>query len=129
MRVMPVSHAFRILVVEDDAALRALLADELRDAGYTIEEAENGLEAVTRLKARSFDLMVTDLDMPSMGGDALLGLIGDCFPRMLVITISGVRDGRGAAAVAAGRASRHLAKPFGLHELRNVIGSVLGAPS
>ena len=80
-----------------------------------------------RLKAHLFDLMVTDLDMPSMGGDTLLGIIGEYFPRMPVVTISGIRDDRGAVALAEGRVSGHLRKPFRLHELRSVIKSVLEA--
>jgi CheY-like chemotaxis protein len=121
-------QAFRILVVEDDADMRALLVEDLRDAGYTIDEAENGLEAAIRLKAQPFDLMVTDLDMPSMNGDALLGVIRTRFPGMPVITISGSRNRQDDARIGEGRAWRHLAKPFRLHDLRAVVRSALEAP-
>jgi CheY-like chemotaxis protein len=51
-----------ILLVEDEPLLREVMAEELRDAGYHVEEAENGVKAVVAL-ARDFDLLLTDIRM------------------------------------------------------------------
>jgi len=122
------ASAFRILIVENDADLLGLLVDDLRDAGYMIDIAEDSLEAATRLGMQAIDLMVTDLDAPGMAGNTVR-VIGDLFPWMPVITLGGSHDEGDAAVDSAGHASRHLDKPVHLHELRNMITSVLDARS
>ncbi len=120
-------HAFRILVVEDDPDMRALLVDDLRDAGYVIDEAANGLQATAKLMGEPIDLMITDMDMPTMNGIDLLAFAGACYPFMPVITMSGARDERAGAAAAQGFVSRHLVKPLRLQELRTTIERALEA--
>lgn len=57
-----------ILIVEDDQTFRGLLADILRDAGYQVTQAADGAAGLTRLKLANFDLVLSDLNMPKMGG-------------------------------------------------------------
>ena len=67
--------AFRmpqILVVEDDEAIRGLVCDVLRDDGYAVREASNGVEALERLREGKPDLIVLDLMMPVMDGWAFV---------------------------------------------------------
>jgi CheY-like chemotaxis protein len=59
---MDVKKGARILLVEDEAALREVMAEELRDAGYQVEEASSGVEALAALGDR-FDLLLTDIRM------------------------------------------------------------------
>lgn len=59
---------FSALVVEDDLDLRESLVGILRDAGHDIVDAADGLEALAKLKTRSFDVLITDIDMPRMTG-------------------------------------------------------------
>ncbi|MDP2106126.1 MAG: response regulator, partial [Desulfobulbaceae bacterium] len=58
----------RILIVEDDTTFRTLLADILEDAGHMVDQAADGAAGLTLLKSKSFDLVLSDLKMPKMGG-------------------------------------------------------------
>ncbi len=62
----------QILVVEDDDAIRGLVSDVLRDDGYQVQEAANGLEALEVLRTHRPDLIVLDLMMPVMDGWAFV---------------------------------------------------------
>ncbi len=57
-----------ILVVEDTASERQLIASYLKEGGYEVEEAVNGAEAMTKIGTRKPDLIITDLVMPGMSG-------------------------------------------------------------
>ena len=59
-----------ILVVDDEAALASAVTDALRDAGYVVEHAADGEEALARIKAQSFDAVICDLKMPRLDGKA-----------------------------------------------------------
>ena len=63
--------AYRILVVDDDAGARAVLTAFLAQEGHRVETAGNGLEALEVLTGRSYDVILSDLRMPGMGGDEL----------------------------------------------------------
>ena len=58
----------RVLVAEDDDAVRALICSVLTDAGYNVYEACDGLEAIDSLKKRRYDVLLTDYHMPKMDG-------------------------------------------------------------
>lgn len=60
--------AARILVVDDEAAIVQVVAIKFRNAGLEVETAGDGAEALAMLRARAFDLVVTDLQMPEMNG-------------------------------------------------------------
>src|SRR4051794_12204641 len=62
----------QILVVEDDDAIRGLVSDVLRDDGYQVREATNGIEALEQLRSGRPDLIVLDLMMPVMDGWAFV---------------------------------------------------------
>jgi CheY-like chemotaxis protein len=62
----------QILVVEDDAAIRGLVTEVLRDDGYEVREAANGAEALAELEGHEPDLIVLDLMMPVMDGWAFV---------------------------------------------------------
>jgi len=65
----------RILVVEDEQHQRELYAMELQDEGYEVDQAANGREAVEKVKANKYDLVVLDIRMPEMDGIEALGKI------------------------------------------------------
>ncbi len=62
----------RVLVVEDDAGQRRMLADFLRDLGLEVAEAAHGREGLDHFQQGSFDLVISDLRMPEMDGQELL---------------------------------------------------------
>ena len=61
-----------ILVVDDTRSMRKMVATVLQSAGYSVEEAGDGAEALEKAKARVFDLVVTDHNMPRMDGVTLV---------------------------------------------------------
>src|SRR5688500_18328624 len=62
----------RVLVVEDDDAMRDLLVEEMAEAGFDVTPAHNGREGVERVRSAPFDLVITDLRMPEVDGFDLI---------------------------------------------------------
>ena len=77
-----------ILVVDDDAALRCLLAITLDDAGYRVEEAQDGIQALEQLGWCSPDLILTDIRMPRLDGLELARLLAPHTPPIPLILMS-----------------------------------------
>lgn len=80
----------RILVVDDDDAIRALVRTVVRRRGFAVDAARNGLDALEQIQARRYSMIVLDLMMPLMSGYELLEHLGslpvDERPRVLVLT-------------------------------------------
>lgn len=66
------SHAATILIVDDLCSARMVVREILKQAGYLVTEAENGKIALRLAQERSFDLVITDINMPVMGGIELI---------------------------------------------------------
>jgi two-component system cell cycle sensor histidine kinase/response regulator CckA len=107
------SRAESILVVDDEPAVRRFASRVLREAGYAVEEAADGMDALSLIRsgAVEFDAIVSDIVMPRMNGVELLQLLSQERPRLPVILISGYGsdqlNGRGIAPPCG-----VLAKPF-----------------
>lgn len=118
----------RILVVDDDGALRTLLVHALEDAGYSVRSAEDGDEAETYLRDGSFDLVVTDLVMPHRDGLETIHLVKHLRPDTKIIAMSGgglhITGNYLAAALAFG-ADEALSKPFRLRTFLGVVSGLL----
>lgn len=84
----------RTLVVDDSRVVRRLIADTLRLAGFSVDEAENGLQALALLDQHEYDVVLTDLRMPEMDGFALLETIRqrELPPEVIVVTGSFGQD-------------------------------------
>ena len=117
----------RILVVDDDAEMRALLADVLSNEGYTVEGVANGAEALIRLRIQSFGAIVLDKNMPGLSGlDLLPGLRTIC-PSTPVIMITAFGDvGTYVDAMEKG-AFEYVFKPFRMEELLVVLRRAFSA--
>ena len=79
----------RILVVDDERAIREALREYLTLEGYDVETAEDGIDAVERLVQREFDVVITDLSMPNMDGFGLIKNAQSLQPFAAVIVLSG----------------------------------------
>jgi CheY-like chemotaxis protein len=81
----------RILCVEDEPGVRAVLRSVLTKAGYDVLEARDGIEAVSVLDSahEEIQLLVTDIRMPRMDGLELARIVGERYPRVPVLFISG----------------------------------------
>lgn len=107
----------RILVVDDDAEMRALLADVLSDEGYAVEGAPDGAEALIRLRTESFAAIVLDKNMPGLSGlDLLPGLRTIC-PETPVILITAFGDVSTYMDAMEKGAFEFIFKPFRMEEL------------
>ena len=117
--------AERILIVDDEPSIRAVLSAHLRRAGYEVQTAIDGAAAITLLDAEPFHLVVTDLQMPNLGGMELLAWITGRLPGLPVIVITA--HGSVDTAVEALKLGAHdyIGKPFDQDELRLVIAKAL----
>jgi CheY-like chemotaxis protein len=79
----------RILVVEDEAVVRQLVARTLESEGYEVVAVENGWEAWRQVQNQPCDLLVTDHLMPLMGGNKLVKLVRELYPSIPIVLISG----------------------------------------
>ena len=79
----------RILLVEDEVALRSLAARALRAEAYEVVEAHDGLEAWALAKHSRFDLLITDSRMPHLSGTQLSVLVRELYPTMPVLRLCG----------------------------------------
>ncbi len=118
----------RILIVDDDQAVLAVIGRQLRVEGHEVVEARNGREAAALLEMGSVDLVVTDIYMPEMGGIEFLIRLLYRLPQARIIAISGggYRDKQDLLERArALGAVRTLAKPFSRDELVLAVNEVL----
>jgi len=90
---MPRPKKGQILVVEDDQSVRESVALSLTAAGYDVVAAEDGFRALSQLRKKLPDLMLSDLDMPGMSGSELLSVIRRRFPQISTVAMSGAYVG------------------------------------
>ena len=115
----------RILLAEDEEAMRTYLARALENAGYSVVAVDRGTEAVPHLESSHFDLLLSDIVMPEMDGIELAQRCNEVSPATKVMFITGF------AAVAL-RANRNapqtkvLSKPFHLRDLVLEVQRIFG---
>ena len=120
----------RILIAEDEEALRALVGRALSEAGHTITAASDGGEALDLLTRENgaFDLLLTDIRMPVMDGIALALAAARDYPELPILLMTGYADQRERALGLDALIEGVIAKPFTLAELRSEVAEVLGRP-
>ena len=109
----------RILIVEDDPDMRALLEEELALAGYGVVSAANGEDALERLDG--VDAVVTDRIMPRLGGDALLREVLQHEPAVPVVLITAFGTIESAVQSVKAGAFDYVAKPFRMEVLLDTV--------
>src|SRR5687768_6144138 len=102
-----------ILVVDDDDVIRDTLC-ELFASEHQCEQANTAEEALRKLEAQSFDVVLTDISLPGLSGSELLTRVVDRYPGTPVIMVSGVRDQEQAQSLLRKGAFDYLLKPFRL---------------
>lgn len=117
----------RVLAVDDDEAIRLLVADVLREAGCLVFTACDGEEAVEILETEPIDLLITDYRMPRMNGLELIRWSRERFPYMARTMMTG--DPRETVTTDAwtSGADRILLKPFSFDHLLLLVGDLRGA--
>jgi DNA-binding response OmpR family regulator len=119
--------AHRVLVIDDEAAIRAALCATLGDAGYAVSEARDGIEGVETLRSDPADAVVMDIYMPLKDGFETIRELRRVAPAVKIIAISGASRGdfdplKAAELLGADRALR---KPFGTADVLTALTDVL----
>ena len=110
-----------VLLVDDDAAVRAVAAEQLRDLGYTITEADGYAAAMRRIEAGDpFDCVVSDVVMPGGDGITLAAAIRSSRPGLPILFMTGRADSKRVAG------EQVLHKPFKLTELATAVADIIG---
>jgi two-component system cell cycle sensor histidine kinase/response regulator CckA len=119
----------QVLVVDDDVTTRAAMRRLLERSGYAVIVAEDGEDALRLLERTHVpvDLLLTDVQMPGIHGDALAARVRETWPDLPVLFVSGEPSNERLAAETTGRAA-FVAKPFLPVELLTAVQEVLGLP-
>ena len=114
--------------MEDEVALADAVADMLRDAGYVVERAADGKEALARIRTRQFDLVICDLKMPRVDGKTFYRALAEVSPGLStrVVFVTGDVAGTDADQFLRESGCRWLAKPFRMGDLLRVVREGLG---
>jgi signal transduction histidine kinase/BarA-like signal transduction histidine kinase len=116
-----------VLVVEDETALAQAVIDMLRDAGYVVEHASDGEQALAKVNAQRFDLVICDLKMPKVDGKTFYRTLAGTTPAMAkhVIFVTGDVAGTDAELFLRESGCGWLAKPFRMADLLRAVRDAL----
>ena len=132
MAVPGATAAGDVLVIDDDAILRDLVADWLEAAGYKVRKAADCEAARAAIAQRAPALIVSDMFMPGACAQAAIAQLKRCVPSVPLIAVSGYfKSGSGVSAeeaLAAG-AARALAKPVRRAQLLVAVSELIGPPA
>ena len=111
----------RVLIVDDEKFIRDILADFLGMEGYVVRTAEDGQAALSELGHAHYDLVISDLKMPRMGGIELLEAIGHAAPNALTVIMTGFGTVETAIDAMKRGAYDYILKPFKVEEVIHVV--------
>lgn len=115
----------KILVVDDEEALRTILSDQLQEHGYDVSSAADGGIAIEMLRLEYFDLVLLDLKMPNTDGYEVLHYVKRTHPNTKVIILTGFADLKNALDSMGSGADHFVGKPYELSDLLLAIKSVI----
>jgi two-component system response regulator PilR (NtrC family) len=115
----------RVLVVDDEESIREFLEIMLRKEGYEVTCAEDGQKALEIVRKKSFDLVISDLQMPNMTGIELLKDVKDQYPDILFMMITAFGTTETAVDAMKLGAYDYITKPFKIDEVRIIIANAL----
>ena len=107
----------RILVVDDEVAIRDLIKEVLQLAGFEVSTCEDGLTALNLIRREKFDLIILDVNLPKLDGFALLQKVRESAPAQPIILISARTDKEDVTHGLRLGADDYIRKPFGIEEL------------
>jgi response regulator RpfG family c-di-GMP phosphodiesterase len=111
----------RILVVDDEKVIREILADFLNMEGYVVHTVEDGVEAMKELHRRSYNLVISDLKMPNMGGLELIQKITEESIPVLTVIMTGFGTVETAIEAMKKGAYDYILKPFKVEEVVHIV--------
>ena len=118
-----------ILLVEDDDSVRTFTARALQIDGHTVDQADDGDIGLEKATARSggYDLVLSDIRMPTMDGIAMAKEIARSFPAMKILLMTGYAEQRERARDVAAVVIDVVQKPFTLADIRAAVAKALAA--
>ncbi|WP_447973459.1 sigma-54-dependent transcriptional regulator [Nitrospira sp. Kam-Ns4a] len=115
----------KILIVDDERSMREVLSIMLKRAGYAVSVAADGEEAIAQLGKEIFDLVITDLKMPKVGGLEVLKAVKEASPDTVVLVITAFASTESAVEAMKRGAYDYLTKPFQVDEVQLIIRNAL----
>lgn len=122
----------RILAVDDEHSVRTILGKALAAAGYSVDSVASGEQALKAASTESFQLVITDINMPGKDGIETILLLRGRQPKVKIIAMSGGgSDGMGNYLPLAATlgAQRIMAKPFSMQDFLSAVWDVIGEPA
>ncbi len=122
----------RILIVDDLSLIRLYCREVLERAGYEVEQAINGIEAMEKVLGQEFNLLIVDVNMPRMDGFSFLRALRESahqaasVPALVMTTEAGQQDREDARAAGA---NFYLVKPVAEFELLRHVAILTGVPT
>jgi DNA-binding NtrC family response regulator len=114
-----------VLFVDDEAALREVIAERLAEHGFIVEQAATGEDAVGRLAEFAFDILITDLRLPGLDGRRVLEEGFARYPDLIGIVITGYATVREAVEITRSGAEGFITKPFQFEELLHEVNAAI----
>jgi len=118
----------KILVVDDEEALRTVLCAELEGEGYQVTSAVDGQDAINILGKNGFDLILLDIKMPNVDGFEVLKFVKEHWPKTKVVMLTGFADLKNAIESKKLGAEDFISKPYDLVDLLTTVERVLAMP-
>ena len=118
----------RLLVAEDNPAVREFIVRSLQSTGATVIDVADGQQALDVLSREKFDVLVTDIVMPNVDGIALALKAVRLYPDLRIVMISGYAQERMRAHNLDALVHRIIAKPFSLEEICEAVKDALALP-
>src|SRR6187431_1125432 len=111
----------RVLVVDDEKFIRDIIADFLGMEGYIVRTAEDGVSATNELERARYDMIISDLKMPKMGGLELLKEVAKTHPDTLTVIMTGFGTVETAIDAMKRGAYDYILKPFKVEEIVHIV--------
>jgi two-component system response regulator AtoC len=114
-----------LLLVDDEAALRSVVAERLTEQGFEVTQAESGERALEFLNDFAFDVLVTDLRLPGVDGQRVIASALERYPGIIAIVVTGYGTVKDAVDALKRGAADFVTKPFQFDELSHVLQTAL----
>jgi DNA-binding NtrC family response regulator len=115
----------RLLVIDDEQDIREMIEFVLSQKGFEVETVDGGLAGAAMVRARHFDVVITDMRMPVMDGLQTLTVLKEIDPSVEVIVVTGYASEQTAAECVRRGAYGYLLKPFEIEDLRSLVDGAL----
>jgi len=119
------AEPFHVLIVEDEAPLREVIAEQLTDRGFVVEQADNGETALERLSSFAFDILIADLHLPGIDGSTVVEKAVALYPDLIGIVVTGYGTVKSAVEAIKRGAADFITKPFQFESLMHVLNTSL----